>query len=173
MTGGERLLNEDLIKKKIVYSRTSITTYTSTPVEFPIGIGEVVSLIAIHWHIEQMKQAIGQGIFIAALSENPDHELNPPIGVAEFQGNLSLYGMATWIQFSAYAGTDYSWGVNSNSLIIPLYGILRPKRQVAVFANVWAGGYTGVRGEIYYIEERPGADIVNAISRRYGKYRRT
>lgn len=163
--------NQDLIKKKIIYARTAATSYTSLPVEFPLGIGEAVSLIAIHWHIESVADAGGSALLMAALSENPNHEANPPGGVAEFQGDLSLYGMASFAEWAggvAHGGRMAIYGVQ----VIPLYGILRPKRQIAVFANIW-GAITGIRGEIYYEEARPGTDVVDAINRRYGKYRRS
>ena len=166
-------MGHDLIKKKIIYSRTPATSYTSLPVEFPIGIHQVVSLLAIHWQLESMKNNATSGLFVAALSENPEHELNPPIGVAELQGNLSLYGMATWMQIAGQGGSDWGWATSSHTLIIPLYGILRPKRQVAVFASIWHTGVTGVRGEIYYEEETPPSNIVEAINRRSGKFRRS
>lgn len=165
---------DDLLKKKIVYIRSEQGTYTSIPVEFPVGISEVVSLIAIHWHIEQVVGGGGAtGLLMAALSENPEHELTPPVGVAEFQGNANLYGMATWLSISGVNGSDWAFGLSGTTLIIPLYGILRPKRQVAVFANVWQTGFTGIRGEVYYVPVQPSRDVVDAISRRYGKYRRT
>lgn len=162
----------DLIKKKVIFLRTRMSTYASIAVEFPIGIGQVVSLIAIHWHLEQVKSSTGAGLLMAALSENPEHLANPPIGVAEFQGDPDMYGMATWASFSLVNGSDWARDSVTHSLIVPLYGMLRPKRQIAVFANVWVD-YTGVRGEIYYEEETPSSEVVNAISRRYGKYRRT
>lgn len=171
------MLDLDIIKKKVVYSRTTQTTYSSVVVEFPIGLGEAVSLLAVHWHLESAKNQTGDALFIAALSENPEHELDPPAGVAELQGNLSLYGMATWAHHIAIvtAGADYgyAWEDSVHTLIIPLYGILRPKRQIAVFANVWHTGLTGIRGEIYYMAMSTPTDIVNAMNRRYGKYRRT
>lgn len=165
----------DLIKHKLVYARTSQSTYTSIPVEFPIGIKQVVSLIAIHWALEQLKDsgAAGAGLFMAALSENPNHELTPPGGVAEFQSNPDLYGMVTWTSFMDQSGINRSSQGIIGTQIIPLYGILRPKRQIAVFANIWAVSITGIRGEIYYEEEEPSGVVVDAISRRYGKYRRT
>ena len=166
-------MGHDLIKKKVIYSRTTQTSYTAIPVEFAVGIGEAVSLIAIHWHLEQLSGVSAATLFMAALSENPEHELAPPLGIAEFQGNQSLYGMASFLNYLNLGGTDRGAGNCWGSQIIPLYGILRPKRQIAVFANAWAAGLTGIRGEIYYEEELPSRQVVDAISRRYGKYRRT
>lgn len=164
----------DLIKKKVIYARTSQATYTSVAVEFPIGIKEAVSLIAVHWTIERPLGAVqGEHLFLAALSENPEHELTPPVGVAEMQGNLSLYGMASWLGVSSAVGDGRTQDTSIGTIIVPLYGILRPKRQIAVFGNVASTGVTGIRGEIYYTEERPPLEVVNAISRRSGKYRRT
>jgi len=167
------MLGMDIVKKKIIYARPTQTSYTSQRVEFPIGIGDAVFLYAIHWHLERCFNGSAEGLFIAALSENPEHELVPPVGVAEFQGNPSLYGMATWVQMTWLAGAAYSSIANTNHLIVPLYGILRPKRQVAVFANVWSSGLTGIRGEVYYQEAKPASEVVDAINRRYGKYRRS
>lgn len=163
----------DDIKKKVIYSRTSQSTYTSLPVEFPIGVGQVVSLIAVHWHIETLKDTGGAAIFVAALSENPEHEAAPPGGVAELHGNQSLYGMATFVCIVQQNAINHAYGLYCGTQVIPLYGLLRPKRQVAVFANVWAAGVTGIRGDIYYKEAQPSVALVDAINRRYGKYRRT
>jgi len=163
----------DLIKKKAIYTRTTASSYTAIPVEFPIGIGQVVSLIAIHWHIETIHTDSTDGLIIAALSENPEHELNPPAGVAEFQSDPDLYGTGTFLSTWTHAGTEGQSQTSFGTLVIPLYGILRPKRQVAVFAQIWAAAFLGIRGEIYYEPETPSAEIVNAINRRYGKYRRT
>lgn len=161
----------DLIKKKVIFVRPLASTYTATPVEFPIGINQAVSLIAIHWHIETIHSPSTDALVVCALSENPEHELNPPTGVAEFQGDPDLYGMATFLTSWTHSGTEGQSQTSFGTLVIPLYGMLRPKRQVAVFANIW-GVTIGIRGEIYYEPEIPSREIVNAINRRYGKYRR-
>jgi len=159
----------DLIKKKVIFTRSTSASYFAVPVEFPVGLNQVVSLIAVHWSIEFTRLAAGQGLFWAALSENPNHLATPPAGVAEFQGDPDMYGMACFI--GNMAGAHFNPTVLQPH-VIPLYGILRPKRQVAVFANVW-GTNLGCRCEIYYEEEEPAGAIVDAISRRSGKSRRS
>lgn len=162
----------DLIKKKVVYLRSTSAAYDSIPVEFPVGLSDAVSLIAIHWHIESLLHTASSVLVMCALSENPEHEIAAPIGVAEFQGNSDLYGMATWVG-SFHSSVDGNSVARAlGTIVVPLYGMLRPKRQVAVFANI-SGMLIGMRGEIYYEEETPSHQVVDAISRRYGKYRRT
>lgn len=161
------------IKRILLYNRTAQSTYTAQVVEFPIGSKAAVALIAIHWSLEQACNATASHLFMLALSENPDHLLNPPVGVAETMGNPALYGMAT---FSAYAeanGSGYAWEHEAITQIVPLYGMLRPKRQVVIFANIWGAGLCGVRGEIFYKEVMPPMEVINAMNRRYGKYRRS
>lgn len=167
-------MNRDLIKRKMIYARPNSATYTSYLLEFPIGLKEVVSLIAIHWSIEAINWYGASSLVIGCLSENPNHELTPPLGVAEFMSDPALYGLCSWAGTLTQAGTEgRSLMIVPATQIIPLYGMLRPKRQVALIAQISGVALLGMRAEIYYEEARPPTDVVDSINRRYGKYRRS
>ena len=135
------------------------------------GRGKVVQLWAAHYHITNFDTALVFAQWSTGISENPEHALDPPLSSSAMARSRAVYGRMTWN--GGWAGNAGTWDVKP--WVIPLYGIIRPRRQIWV--NV------GVMGEVndfkpvlelYYtpIDTLP-RQVLNSINRSRGKYRRS
>lgn len=140
----------------------------SMPVEMGAR-GEAVELLGIHTSITQVFDI--SGFYLAtALSSNPAWYPTPPIVTT--QGLLedkSVYGVGVIL-----GQTITTVGAKAFTLpIIPLYGIVRPRRQILVWSFQLSGGPVTFRVEIYYRPVKLGKEDLDSLNLKYGKYRRS
>lgn len=147
-------------------------TWRGTPIELG-GRGRLVKLWSVHYSVSEINDdPTTLDLWYNALSSNPEHQGDYIATTDAFFQDKALYGTAVFgqrINKSATGGASrWVW-----TQIIPLHGLIRPRRQIWVlFRNGWAEWYQfGM--EIYYSEipMLPG-DIITA-NRKYGKYRRS
>ena len=132
--------------------------------------GQAVELLGIHTSFFQMR-ANSIARISTALSTNPEHLLAPPTSVVEMLRAKSLYGLSITGHETALVvegGNDQSW----TSIIIPLYGIIRPRRQILILGQ--SGGVAGneFKVEVYYRPSELSKVELDALNLKYGKYRR-
>ncbi len=134
------------------------------------GRGRLVQLWAIHHYMLNLGVTIGaQVTWASALSSNPNHEGDLGLVVVDFLGDAALYG--TSLRNEIDSGTSISRDVVTQ--IVPLYGLIRPRRQIWVLCLEDLLGNRGFGIEIYYSEiPMPRQDVITA-NRKYGKHRRS
>lgn len=144
---------------------------------FPIelgGRGKVVRMWSVHYHTYFL-DGDSQTIRIRqALSENPEHELRAPVLTAEFAQDKALYARSIVdseiVNFAANQVGVRQW----ESRVVPLYGLIRPRRQIWV--NIITQGLKDMSPciEVYYspVSDLP-RPIIDTINRARGKYRRS
>lgn len=152
---------------------------------FEVGArGQAVQLWAVHYHVYNSLADVALTWLGIALCENPDIADKYPGGPAAFrtgfgsvlfQRTASLYGRATWHMRRGTTGLGDTGSYNRdvNSVIVPLYGIVRPRRQVLLACGI---GYTAkidVGAEIYYTAVGGVPDLISAVDLARGKYRRS
>ena len=135
------------------------------------GEGNLVQIWACHWNFETLEAAASHVFFLgAALSSNPEHENTPLESFEDFQFNKALY--ARTVIVSDHFGTGDST-VTVPQQIIPVYGLVRPRRQIAVIAKVALQINLGIGLEIYYTPVGATFTEREEVNRKYGKYRRS
>ena len=129
--------------------------------------GEAVELWGLHLIIGEMAVIISQSLMVA-LSSNPRHELTPPGSEDAFVIDPALYGMAMSRKTShTNVGEIY---VPQN--FVPLYGIVRPRRQILVWSFIRPAANVVFRVEIYYRPVSLNKADLDTLNLKYGKYRR-
>jgi len=149
------------------------TAYRSIPIEMGGGEGNLVRLWAIHYNLELIKAIVPATYFIGiALSSNPEHENNPIDDFAIWQSDKALYGRHLWIADNTGTGNFAFW---RKEAIIPLYGLVRPRRQIMsiLMFQYSAELLCGVGAEVYYQPTGAVADEREIVNRKYGKYKRS
>jgi hypothetical protein len=143
-------------------------TVDSAVVEMGGGEGNLVELLAVHWHVESV-QGGAAVLLVAGLSSNPEHELSPPADFIESMQDPAVYGRASWTGQLHTSGFD-----SQNGVVIPLYGLIRPRRQIMVFININDTTLTQFTGEVYYEPfTEPNRVDRERVNREFGKYRRS
>ena len=141
------------------------------PVEMG-AVGDAVELIAIHYNVLALTHSSNLNLLMG-LSSNPEHLLAPPADRVMFTVDPALYGTIINGWMRELVGESYGVGREYNPVIIPLHGLVRPRRQIFVvsyYALVFSVFY---RAEIYYRPKSVGKDELDSINRKYGLYRRT
>lgn len=134
--------------------------FGSAPIEMGAK-GFAVELFAAHYFVEN---AVGAFNSHFALSSNPEHELTPPPTTNDFLSDPAIYG---------HSGSEIaSTFLTSMTRIIPLYGIIRPRRQILVWVWDTATATNFIRAEIYYRLIELGKTELDTLNLKYGKYRR-
>ena len=118
---------------------------------------DIGTFAAIHW------------VIMNALSTNPEHEENPPASIAEFMESKALYARSVQLHLSAADLPDHTIEV----IHVPMYGLLRPRRQIWVIyavgissAEVWYGL------EVNYRPVKVDDTTLSEYNHRYGLYKR-
>lgn len=146
--------------------------YAGLPISFG-AVGQAVKLHAVHYSFDFFVASASLYV-TCALSTNPQHELNPPGDQDLFYQDEALYGFASLLYGQSRDGIN--WGLSASipaTIVIPLYGIIRPRRQVLVFYFLHSGQYIRIRTEVYYEPITLDRVSLDALDRKYGKYRRT
>ena len=138
------------------------------------GRGRLVQMWGIHHYLGTPSAEEGFGQFISALSSNPQNAgEHPDFGIGQLFADKSLYGTLMRNYRTAIAGVSGGFALWTETWVVPLYGIIRPRRQIWVLwfgQNIVGSDKAGI--EIYYSEiPMPRQDVISA-NRKYGKFRR-
>ena len=128
----------------VMHNRVTSPDFGAQIVEMGGGEGNVVELLAVHWSFELWQSGSTSWISLA-ISSNPEHLLAPPIDLAFFQADPALYGRATWIMRN-----NPPAALTATTLVIPLYEMIRPRKQLFVWGLINGDSLTGMTGELYY-----------------------
>lgn len=164
---------DDNVQVGVFFTRLRAVEATGTVVELGGGEGNLVEILACHWNIENSPQEDSFAAFLgAALSSNPEHELLPPTQFDDFQQNRALYARQIWVYAHAGIGDTTSF---FNTRVIPVYGLIRPRRQIMVVLNLWRPleTFTAIGLEVYYRPVSAPSTEREEVNRKYGKYRRS
>lgn len=142
------------------------------PIEFG-GRGGVVQIWGIHHSVGRGHSVGSADIFWgSALSSNPDHEGELVAGdLDEFMGSAAIYGnyiMAERRNLTTTGGFTALYG----TAVIPLYGIIRPRKQIWVIYIIGFVGSYRFNIEVYYSEIDATLKQEAQVNYKYGKYRR-
>jgi len=108
---------------------------------------------------------------VSALSSNPEHEGELDLGLDDLFGSPAIYATRMHVNRCDLVSTGgYAW--HDETEIIPLYGIIRPRRQVWVEYMVAHDGSNRTGIEIYYSEIDATRPQEAQVNYKYGKYRR-
>ena len=140
--------------------------FASAPVEMGAR-GEAVELWGLHLITGEMAVVISQSLMVA-LSSNPRHELTPPGSEDAFALDPALYGMAL-TRKTSHTNVAESY---VPQIFVPLYGIVRPRRQILVWSFIRPAATLVFRVEIYYRPVSLNKQDLDALNLKYGKYRR-
>jgi len=153
------------------FSYEGATGYNSMPIEFG-SRGEACELLGVHYHCLGLRTDQDSS-FITALSSNPDFEVTPPVAIGEIMAGKSTYGLLCIVQDFYQATADgLAMGEAVLTWIIPLYGLIRPRRQMWVW-SISANITMPLVCEIYYRPVTLQDDEMDLLNRKYGLYRRT
>ena len=163
---------DDNMQVGVFYHRASNPGQGAIPIQLGGGEGNLVEMWACHWNFELVDAGPATVVFLGvALSSNPEHEDTPLENFQDFQSNKALYGRALIV-------ADHD-GIGDSTIVIPqqvipTYGLIRPRRQIMVWALVMPEiEVMGLGLEVYYIPS--GAPFIEReeVNRKFGKYRRT
>ncbi len=149
----------------------------SFPVPISFGVGRkdmAVRLIAAHYHISGLNSDIGAGAVVrwgACLSQNPDHENSPPT-LTFANTDSAVYALGQRLYSRQIAGAAGGWALIEDGLHVPLYGLLRPFRQVLIMYNS-TNLTVKLAAEIFYAPVDLPLEDLNTLNRQKGSYRRT
>ncbi|KKL81201.1 hypothetical protein LCGC14_1997140 [marine sediment metagenome] len=132
--------------------------------------GEAVRLLAVHYSYQPFP-ANGSYLIFAGLSSNPETSTAPPASFLAFLADKAIYGASAY-SINEVVGAAGVWQVRTSTQVIPLYGIIRPRRQLVV-VHMTIGGIFEIKAEIYYQPVALGKTDLDALNLKYGKYRRT
>ena len=143
----------------------------AVPLEFGAH-GNAIKLLAVHYTLQNIFSGM-PGQISVAISSNPAHDPNPLLGVDYLNEQKSLYGFFRRDWELIIAGEAYGFMSMYSTEIVPLYGLIRPRRQLLVwlFQNLTAT--INIRADIYYEPVILGKIQLDTLNRRFGKYRRT
>lgn len=150
------------------------TGITKTAISIEVGgRGEVAELWGVHYsHFDLFPVTYVEGFAFHGLSTNPELLEAAPLAAMDhwdFAADHSIYGRYMWRHRAQGVG-----GTSAliDTSIIPLYGLVRPRRQVWVIVTISFDGIDAAM-ELYYRPIRLAQDDQDAIDRKYGKYRRS
>lgn len=154
-----------------VVSRAIVTEATdNNSLVIDVGArGQAVELLAIHYNFRQFNANETQYLLIA-LSSNPEHELVIPATAALFLSDASSYGFLA-LNHLETVGAAGVWQVLLPVIVVPLYGLVRPRRQILMWR--FAGDSSlSLRADIYYRPVSLNKTELDSLNLKYGKYRR-
>ena len=154
-----------------VFSRIGMVSgaVQGNPVE--IGArGQAIKLLGLSLSIADIIATAAYEFFFA-LSSNPEHELNPPATGNDRFTSRALYG-TVFLQKAQNLQVEGGRVYENTTVVVPLHGIVRPRRQIAVSIFTQAGVTGRLRVEIYYQPQAISKVELDALNLKYGKYRR-
>ena len=162
---------EGKIQTKVAVALAAGNEARGVPIEMGAR-GEAVELWAIHHSIERLPSSSTSLVLYSGLSSNP--ELEGPIvpTLRPFIADKSIYGLSaqTWEVDIGIGGVVLNY---QRTQIIPLYGIVRPRRQIWVFLHTTVPDISGeIRIEVYYRPISLNKTDLDALNLKFGKYRR-
>ncbi len=155
------------VVQMVNYARLISAGQESMPVEMGAR-GEAVELLGIHTAITEVTNTSSFQL-VTALCSNPAFYPTPPIGSTQaLLEDKSMYGVGV-IQGQTMTAVAAKVFILP---IIPLYGIVRPRRQILVW-SLAAGAAVVFRIEIFYRPVKLGKEDLDSLNLKYGKYRRS
>ncbi|MBA7689331.1 hypothetical protein ES703_97837 [subsurface metagenome] len=141
----------------------------SRPIEFGAK-GDAVRLFEAHYSVREAHVETGTTIrAYFALTTDPAFLVTPPLYAAFFTDD-SFYGRGIYVVRTT-STVDI---VKFESLIIPLWGIIRPRRQIfCAIASQAEHSPQYVNAEFFYESVDLSLPDMASLNRKYGKYRRT
>lgn len=131
--------------------------------------GEAIKLLGINFSIESFPAQESQFMAVG-LSSNPSHIATPPASLPVIMADKAIYALFI-SRHTESVGAAGVWQTNIETKVIPLFGIIRPRRQVLV----WGFGGDSVsafRAEVFYRPVSLGKTELDTLNLKYGKYRR-
>lgn len=160
------------------YARTQDTpeavAWEGIPIEMG-GRGGVVQLWAAHYYTGQVDEVVNQNrIWATGLSSNPAHEGQHVLAfdIEEFFTSPAIYASMVHASHSRQL-TSGSMTHEFLTQVIPLYGLIRPRRQIWMQFEIKHDGSLRTGIEVYYSELEPPRVQEETVNRKYGKYRRS
>lgn len=167
------MLQEGEVRSIRKVSFIGVGKVVGIPLDFGVPhLASGVRLLGVAYNIEFFgdDQELARGVF--CLSENPKHEVTPPVNTRAFLEDPACYGIAIWMSDIKNAGSSWGAARTFQTLTLPLYGILRGFRQIlCIFNDV--GYQVNFQAEIFYQPVFLGLNEGGAIARQKGTYRRT
>ena len=146
-------------------------TDTGASVVFEIGArGVAVELIAIHYQFSGGWLPDANRQLFIGLSSNPVHQQTPPVSIDQFLVDRAVYGIG-YHHFLQVLTVEGARTILLETLVIPLYGLVRPRRQILVATGA-SGGAIQMRAEVYYRPTSLSRVDLDTLNLKYGKYRR-
>ncbi|KKL72562.1 hypothetical protein LCGC14_2083690 [marine sediment metagenome] len=158
-------------KTQVVVVTQTLLPGTGFGKAFEMGArGQAVKLLAVHHSWGRVRaEAVLRSII--GISSNPEHATAVPPNENAFLGEKSIYGLVAF-GYDVVVGAPAVQQVTWVSAVIPLYGLIRPRRQLMVgryggnFELTW-------RMEVYYVPLDMEKTELDTLNLKYGKYRRT
>lgn len=146
-----------------------LNTATAFVVLFGQGISGAVLLHKITYNFAAVQVGETNTYWAACLTMNPSHYRNPLSQPTMFT-NPASYALGA--DFRHGLALDPSRFYKLRTLDLELHGLLVPKRQIL---NVYQslGASVGFKCEILYEDIEANQDDIDAVNRKFGKYRRT
>jgi len=137
---------------------------------FEMGaVGEAVELLAVHYHVADITAANAGYIYFALSSKASTASL---LSHAFFFQTHDFYGVHCWQWALSPNGINWISNVQIQSAVVPLYGIIRPRRQMW-HIRILAVSIPYIRMEVYYRPVELPREELDLLNRKYGLYRRT
>jgi len=157
-----------------VYIPATSIAFESVVVDFG-SESKAVKLLGVHYSCDNIIMHV-DAYLCMALSSNPTHELNPPFDVASFHSDPSLYGRWNYQnrQLVTNENTEvFVQQLKTETAVIPLYGLIRPRRQILCYYWGQSVYLNRLVAEIFYKPVMLDRESLASLDRKYGKYRRT
>lgn len=152
------------VKVSVFSQSVKYDSVEAIAIEFGIATGESIELWGVIYSFKNEENGDWENIE-TALSTDPSHLLNPPAALIQ---ESSCY--AYFKRSKRVTGTTHI--AELESFVLPLYGLVRPKRQIWIVANN-IGLTQPFRLEVYWSQFKASLEDIATINRKYGKYRRT
>ncbi|KKL76935.1 hypothetical protein LCGC14_2039890 [marine sediment metagenome] len=157
-------------KVQVASLHISSNVSTGQGFAFQIGArGEAVELLGVHYFYTGGPMNVDHSLLLG-ISSNPGHLTNPPSTLVGFLADKAIYGenIRDYRQLITVEGGRVS---QIQTVIIPLYGLVRPRRQILV-SLATTPSVQEVRAEVYYRPVTLSKIELDSLDLKYGKYRR-
>lgn len=166
---------EDRPTELAIITVHELTSPVAMTVPFDAGArGEVIELIAVHYTFSNPDLVPGRLAMGLFSNPSPAARANPLVGLTYLRESPDVYGFFQWDSWVTVTAPGTGTVENfTTTEIIPLYNLIRPRRQLLAIS--WGQGVVtiGLRVEIYYRPKSLPKHEIDLINRKYGLYRRT
>jgi len=164
--------DKDVLIASIIFPHVEDSAELAQPMDTAARLStEAIKLHGVEYNMSAWDRNLVDVNCIFCLSSNPEHLVGPPSMIEIFDSEAT-YAIYKWDGRAAVAGTDNGYARMFNTGIIPLYGLIVPRRQIVCLDNNM-GSTIKMRANIYYSIVQKKSDIIETLNRQRGKYRRT